>query len=70
MYTDLISKSRTIKKLRMMGNPHNNFIETNIKLMTNDYNISEVLNQLKINKCIASGKWKVAEEIIKNGGVN
>lgn len=70
MYNDLISRSKTIKRLRMMGNPHNNFIETNIKLMPDAYDIDEVLNQLKMNKCIASGKLEMVEKIIKNGGVN
>lgn len=70
MYNDLISRSKTIKRLRMMGNPYNNFIETNLKSMPDAYDIEKVLDQLKINKCIVPDKLEVAEKIIKNGGVN
>lgn len=70
MYNDLISRSKTIEKIRMMGNPYNNFIETNIRSMPDAYDINEVLKQLEINKCIAPGKLKMVEKIIKNGGVN
>lgn len=53
-----------------MGNPYNNFIETNLKSMPDAYDIEKVLDQLKINKCIVPDKLEVAEKIIKNGGVN
>lgn len=67
MHSDLISRRETIRRLRLMGNPYNNYIETNIKEMPTAYDIEKVIENLRKNECIADDKWNIAEYIIRNG---
>lgn len=69
MHNDLISRRETIKRLRLMGNPHNNYIEVNIKEMPTAYDIEKVIENLKKNECITADKWNIAENIIRNGKI-